>query len=93
MNPRLVSFFLSDKDIHEAESSGSFDSALLHATRVQIERRVFWQCLALSTTLIIYYTPTWLYSVIAVAHGGYIPSDPEVGIVLKTLILAVMVNN
>ncbi|KAJ3121967.1 hypothetical protein HK100_012174 [Physocladia obscura] len=77
-NPHLTPIFLSDKDIEQAEIGvNSLNSALLHTIRLQIERRVFTQCLILSMSLVVYYTPFWIYSFAAVANGGLVPSDPD----------------
>ncbi|KAJ3090517.1 hypothetical protein HK100_007411 [Physocladia obscura] len=60
-NPRLVAFFMSTDEM--VRHRNSIDLVTIHKARVQVEKKVLIQCIALSTSLIVCYFPFWLFSI------------------------------
>ncbi|KAJ3124508.1 hypothetical protein HK100_011210 [Physocladia obscura] len=72
-NPRLVTFFVNENEIRQS------DPAFLYSTRVKIEKRVFFQCAALSLSLIICYFPFWVYNMVYAANEGAVNDSNRYG--------------
>ncbi|KAJ3139110.1 hypothetical protein HK100_011875, partial [Physocladia obscura] len=87
LNPRLVTYFLSDADQNDPE--------VVHNARMKLERKVLLQCVILSASLIFCYFPFWIYNIVFAVYGGYVPNDDDLigwSAVLIVLSLDVLVT-